>query len=616
MASVCDICVENFNKINTKIQCSKCEFECCKICFKRYITEPNHYFQCMNCNVEFDRYSLYMRLGATFMKNEYKYIRELMLFETEKTLFPATQLILEKEIEIEKILKEISNISLKYHKFRQEKIKEISRYCKSDTITTVREAIDNYILLMEEAKIDEKIKDETALMNKKLDDFKETKNNVKKTFIRKCTYNQCNGMLSEENRTNLNNYHCSLCNSIACKDCRELITNESTHTCDKNILETVQFIENTSKPCPSCASPIHKIEGCFDKNMIIPLYNGLNKCANEIEIGDKLIGDDYEPRIVLNTFNGTDMLYKIDQENGETYIVNSKHNLVLTKKTGQIYIIDVNTYINLDFDKKRELYGFKIINKNAKIISKLTITPYKIDKYYGFTIDGNNKFLYTDETVLSNCDQMWCTNCHTAFSWKTLRIVTGVIHNPHMLEWQRTNGVSTRNPQDIQCGQEVDHIIITFIQRANDRIINGFNKKKDHKFMNEFMFRLMRLIPHFQHHSIPRYQSTNIYTRNQNLRLQLLRKQIDENTFKIKIQRTDKAESKKNNILNILVMYRDAATDITYRMHSKIISNKYTLENFELFYTEFKNLSNYVNNCLRDIAITYGSTALYDIEYL
>jgi hypothetical protein len=32
------------------------------------------------------------------------------------------------------------------------------------------------------------------------------------------------------------------------------------------------------------------------------------------------------------------------------------------------------------------------------------------------------------------CDQMWCIECHSAFSWKTGRLETGNVHNPHFFE--------------------------------------------------------------------------------------------------------------------------------------------------------------------------------------
>jgi hypothetical protein len=39
------------------------------------------------------------------------------------------------------------------------------------------------------------------------------------------------------------------------------------------------------------------------------------------------------------------------------------------------------------------------------------------------------------------CDQMWCTACHTPFSWERMEVIkTGVVHNPHYFEFIRNGG--------------------------------------------------------------------------------------------------------------------------------------------------------------------------------
>lgn len=72
----------------------------------------------------------------------------------------------------------------------------------------------------------------------------------------------------------------------------------------------------------------HKL-GCLDPNTPVLLYDGTVKKAKDIRVDDILIGDDGLPRNVLETVSGTDQMYKIEQVQGDSYIVNSEHILSL-----------------------------------------------------------------------------------------------------------------------------------------------------------------------------------------------------------------------------------------------------------------------------------------------
>lgn len=73
-------------------------------------------------------------------------------------------------------------------------------------------------------------------------------------------------------------------------------------------------------------------------------------------------------------------------------------------------------------------------------------------------------------TKSEGCDQMWCVQCHTTFSWKSGAISQGVVHNPHFFHHRQQ---ATRTPGDIPCGglpHEVE-ILMTISRLGGDQTI-------------------------------------------------------------------------------------------------------------------------------------------------
>lgn len=212
MSKVCNVCTESFNKSNRAIVKCICEFECCRECAKIYLLSRNEDPVCMFCKVQWDRKFMYENFEKSFMSNQYKEYRENVLMERELGMLQATQPYVEREIKMENL---------------------------SDEIIKVREKLVS-------------LEEELSMLKK---------NNVveRKKFVRKCPNGNCHGFLSTALK-------CEICGCWACSECREIKgfnkEEKENHRCDKNILESIKFMEKDTKPCPKCSALIFKINGC------------------------------------------------------------------------------------------------------------------------------------------------------------------------------------------------------------------------------------------------------------------------------------------------------------------------------------------------------------------
>lgn len=125
----------------------------------------------------------------------------------------------------------------------------------------------------------------------------------------------------------------------------------------------------------------------------------------------------------------------------ETWVCN-KCEEIKKEKNDESHVCDKNTIESL-----------KLIKKDTKGCPKCSCLIHKTD----------------------GCDQMWCTQCKVAFSWRTGEIVTrGVIHNPHYLEFMRKTGSLDRDLQDEECGGLPSYYEVS--RRGNNYILNMYRR--------------------------------------------------------------------------------------------------------------------------------------------
>ena len=220
---------------------------------------------------------------------------------------------------------------------------------------------------------------------------------------------------------------------------------------------------------------------------------------------------------------------------------------------------------------------------------------------------------------IEGCDQMWCTQCHTAFSWKTGEIQTH-IHNPHFYEWQRRTGggQAPRNPGDIVCGREITHNMISELTRKlRPKVTNSNNDsptiiatRAKAVSLYDRASAIIRSILHLNHAQLHNYRMHD-NENNLELRVSYMLQQIDKEAFMQRVQRENKKFEKKREIYNILTLFIQTVTDIMFRFQDAV--NKLSLyegiEDLEKILDETLAIQEYTNECLGEIAETYGSKA-------
>ncbi len=144
------------------------------------------------------------------------------------------------------------------------------------------------------------------------------------------------------------------------------------------------------------------------------------------------------------------------------------------------------------------------------------------------------------------CEQMWCGQCKVVFSWTTGKMETGIVHNPHAIEWRRQHGGMQRDIGDVPCGGLVD---FNWLERYLPN--NIYNKTRVN------MFKIYRCV------ADTRYK-LEVNTLNEDFdkhRLQYVLGRLSEDKWKQRIFLMHRSNDRKQANTDILNTFRTIAVE-------------------------------------------------------
>jgi len=201
------------------------------------------------------------------------------------------------------------------------------------------------------------------------------------------------------------------------------------------------------------------------------------------------------------------------------------------------------------------------------------------------------------------CDQMWCTQCQTSFSWNTGLINTNTIHNPHYFRWMQQTGRAP--PQGEALLPQVDIPFDPCAANALDIRLQQLNVAPN-KVLIYRLFHYLRLFRHFQQVNIPAYRNElELYEDDEwrrKLRVQRMTNEICDARLRWTLQCKEKKALKSRECLQLLEMYADTGMDILRQL--------ITSDDIKKVYDQLEILFEFTEKAATKISLTYNCKAL------
>ena len=547
----CPICCEDDIKTANIISCHFCEYKTCIDCAEHYLLHTIENAHCMNCRKGWTREYMLDCFPKKFVLKQYKEHRENVLFDKEKSLLPASQPYAERELRERAKKNEVTKVVDAKNAAYQQFLDSHPGYAK---IVKALDQMTSEIRRMLPPAYAHFYEQNPVLY---------LQHHHRKNI---CDY-PCQGSLE--------NGSCTACFAKTCNECgHKYFPRPSRMNIEQHVCRDIQ------------------IEREKQRKELLVKYRELMNTPEALEYIE------LHPQVEM-------MIRRYDRE--------------ISKKRREMRLIPNNLGVSIPAieKEKRTFVRPCPVNECRGFLS----TAWKCGICENFTcphcheVKGKSRdtpHVCLEENVetakllakdtrpcpncgtrifkISGCDQMWCTECHTGFSWSTGEIERGNIHNPHYYEYMRRSqgrGGQAREIGDIPCGGLPDY----------NQLYSKFNKllMSDEFDELEPFHRVIGEVMDLR----TWYRQRNLEDRRE-IRVKYLLKDYDDIQFKRLLQMKAKAQEKITNIDQVLDMFVMASTSILQRVQN-IISRKEALD----ILVELEELRKYTNASMEKISTVY-----------